>query len=267
MVSHLTAFLLVITFSVSACAQSSTPQSGGNRQGATEQQAQPGANSGTDRNGASSGSTSAGKLSGFSNDQLVSGLKEALSLGAQQSADKLSLADGFFKNAMIKILIPAEAKDVESKLRQLGMGSLVDDAILSMNRAAEMAAKDAAPIFLDAIKGMSVSDAAGIITGSSDAGTQYLKKSTSAQLTTRFTPVIKAALEKTDATKYWNDVFSSYNKIPFVKRVNPDLTAHVTQKALDGLFYEVALQEAQIRKDPLGTANSVIEQVFGAVKR
>ena len=161
--------------------------------------------------------------------------------------------------------MPPEAKDVESKLRSIGMGNLVDNAILSMTRAAEKASKDAAPIFISAIKQMTFTDAAKILTGPNDAATQYLKNTTSAQLTTKFKPVIQSALAATDATKYWNDVFSNYNKIPFVTKINTDLTSYVTQKALDGLFYTLAQEEAKIRKDPLGTANDIIKTVFGAL--
>ncbi|MFI5134669.1 MAG: DUF4197 domain-containing protein [Chitinophagales bacterium] len=249
----LLSLLVLITYSISSCAQLSQTQSS------------PGQNS--QNNPSSKNSSNQNALSGFTNDQMVSGLKEALSLGAQKSADKLSLTDGYFKNLPVKILMPPEAKDAETKLRDLGMGDQVDQAILSMNRAAETAAKDAAPIFLDAIKNMSVNDAVGVLTGPNDAATQYLKKTTSTELTTKFKPVVQSALEKTDATKYWGDVFNTYNKIPFVKKVNPDLTSYVTQKALDGLFYEVAQEEAKIRKDPVGTANDIISQVFGAVKK
>ena len=272
--------LLLISVAISSCAQMSQPQSSGQRQGTSPTQngqtTPSGTNSnsstGSQRSGASTTTNSSNTstkqgIGGLTNDQMISGLKEALSLGAQKSADQLSLTDGYFKNLAVKILMPPEAKEVEAQLRQLGMGQMVDNAILSMNRAAESAAKDAAPIFLDAIKHMSVNDAAGILTGPNDAATQYLKKTTSTQLTTKFKPVIEASLKKTDATKYWNDVFTYYNKIPFVNKVNPDLNSYVTQKALDGLFYAVAQQEAQIRKDPLGTANSVIEQVFGSIKR
>ncbi|MGB3074724.1 MAG: DUF4197 domain-containing protein [Chitinophagales bacterium] len=204
-----------------------------------------------------------GALSGLDSDHLVSGLKEALSLSAVNSSTILSATDGFFKNQAIKILMPPDVKMVETKLRSLGLGSEVDKALLSMNRAAEEAAKDAAPIFLDAIKGMSVNDAFGLIKGPNDAATQYLKKSTSAQLTEKFAPVIGKALDKTEATKYWSDVFGTYNKLPFVKPVDSDLKKYVTQKALDGLFYTMAQEEAKIRKDPAGTANSIIESVFG----
>lgn len=159
--------------------------------------------------------------------------------------------------------MPPDAKIVETKLRSLGMGDEVDKMILSMNRAAESAAKDAAPIFVDAIKSMSFSDAMGIVQGPNDAATQYLKRTTSAQLTAKFHPVIQAALDKTEATKYWSDIFSTYNKIPFVKPVNSDLNGYVTQKALDGLFLTMAGEEAKIRKDPAATANQLIQSVFG----
>lgn len=159
--------------------------------------------------------------------------------------------------------MPPDVKVVETKLRAMGLGSEVDKMLLSMNRAAEEAAKDAAPIFIEAIKSMSVNDAMGLITGPNDAATQYLKKSTSVQLTQKFAPVIDRALDKTEATKYWEDVFTTYNKLPFVKPVNADLEKYVTEKALDGLFYTMAQQEAQIRKDPAGTANDLIQTIFG----
>ena len=303
MFKNLAFLLLVAMIAVSSCAQMSQPQTGTQTQGNTSgssgsstpasskstklgssgssSQSTPSSSNQNNSTPTSSKSTKIGSsgtstqqspsssnqsgVPGLSNDQIISGLKEALSVGAQKSSDKLSLTDGFFKNLAIKILMPPEAKDVESKLRQLGMGSYVDNAILSMNRAAEQASKDAAPIFIDAVKHMSFTDATKILTGPNDAATQYLKKTTSAQLTTKFKPVIQSALDKTDATKYWNDVFSNYNKIPFVKKVNPDLQAYVTQKALDGLFYTLAQEEAKIRKDPAGTANSIIQTVFGSL--
>ncbi len=257
-------FLAAIT--MSSCAQLTLPKSGN---GSTASPSggtispRPGSSSTSTTN--SPGSNSQSGIPGLSNDQIISGLKEALSLGAQKSSDKLSVSDGFFKDLAIKILMPPEAKDVEAKLRAIGMGQQVDNAILSMNRAAEQASKDAAPIFISAVKSMSFSDATGILTGPNDAATQYLKRTTSPQLTSKFKPVIEAALAKTDATKYWTDVFSTYNKLPFVKKINPDLTGYVTQKALDGLFVTLAGEEAKIRKDPMGTANSIIQNVFGSL--
>lgn len=202
--------------------------------------------------------------SSLSTDEIVAGLKEALSVGANNSSQKLSAVDGFFANAAIKVLMPEEAKKVESTLRSAGMGSMVDKAILSMNRAAEEASKSAAPIFLDAIKGMSFQDALGILRGSDTAATSYLKGRTSAALTTAFKPVIESALEKTNATKYWKDLFEAYNKIPLTKKVNTDLTGYVTEKALGGLFFQVAQEEQKIRKDPAARVTDVLKKVFGS---
>jgi hypothetical protein len=203
--------------------------------------------------------------SGLSNDDVVAGLKEALSVGARNSSDKLSAVDGFFANAAIKVLMPEEAKKVESTLRNMGLGNMVDKAILSMNRAAEEASKSAAPIFVDAIKGMSIQDAFGILKGSDSAATVYLKGKTTANLTNAFKPVIETALEKTNATKYWKDVFETYNKLPTTfNKVNTDLSGYVTDKALTGLFFQVALEEQKIRKDPAARVTDILKKVFGS---
>ena len=202
--------------------------------------------------------------SGLSNDDIVQGLKEALSVGARNSADQLSAADGFFKNAVIKVLMPEEAKKVESILRNLGMGSMVDNVILSMNRAAEEASKSAAPIFVDAIKTMNIQDAVGILRGKDTAATSYLKGKTTPQLTTTFKPVIDKALATTNATKYWKDLFETYNKLPTTfKKIDTDLSSYVTTKALTGLFLQVAIEEQKIRKDPAARVNDILKKVFG----
>jgi uncharacterized protein DUF4197 len=200
---------------------------------------------------------------GLSSDDIVSGLKDALSKGTQKSTDKLSAVDGFFKDAAVKVLFPPEAAKMESTLRSAGFGPQVDKAILDINRAAEDAAKSAAPIFLNAIKGMSVSDGIGILRGSDTAATGYLRKSTSAQLTAAFLPVITNSLEKTGATSSWKTVVDAYNKIPLHKKVNPDLPAYTTQKALDGVFYYVAVEEKNIRKNPAAQADDLLKKVFG----
>lgn len=203
-----------------------------------------------------------GKLS---NDDIVAGLKEALSVGAKNSAGKLSSLDGFFKNEAIKLLMPPEAKKVESALRSAGLGTQVDKAILSMNRAAEEASKSAAPIFVDAIKQMSFQDALGILKGADTAATSYLKGKTTSALTTSFRPVIEEALKKTDATKYWKDVFETYNKLPTtLKKINPDLPGYVTDKALYGMFIQVAEEEKKIRKDPAARVSDILKKVFGS---
>jgi len=147
-------------------------------------------------------------------------------------------------------------------LRSLGMGSMVDKAILSMNRGAEDAAKGVGTIFWNSIKQMNVTDGLQILRGSDTAATSYLKKTTTAELVTKFRPVIDSSLAKFDATKYWNDVFSAYNKVS-LKKVNTDLTAYVTEKALSGLFYNIALQEQKIRKDPAAQVTGILKKVFG----
>lgn len=199
---------------------------------------------------------------GLSANTIASGLKEALEVGTKKGAEKLSSADGFFKDAAIKILMPDEAKKVEDKLRGIGLGEQVDNAILSMNRAAEDASKSAAPIFVNAIKQMTIQDAAGILKGGDFAATDYLKNKTTSNLTEAFRPVIEQSLAKGDATKYWNTIFSNYNKFS-LQKINPDLAAYVTEKALSGLFHEVALQEQKIRKDPAAQTTALLKQVFG----
>jgi len=200
--------------------------------------------------------------SSLSTDQIVAGLKEALNVGAQNSASKLSAADGFFKDAAVKILMPDEAKKVESTLRSMGMGKLVDDAILSVNRAAEDASKTAAPIFVNAVKSMSVKDALGILQGADTAATSYLRKTTNTDLTASFKPVIEQSLQKTNATKYWSEVFTAYNKVS-LKKVDPDLTNYVTSKALNGIFYYVGEEEKKIRTNPTAQVTDILKQVFG----
>lgn len=207
----------------------------------------------------SKNSSSSGNLS---SDEIVSGLKEALSLGAEKSGDKLSKTDGFFKDAAVKILLPKEVQDVEKKMRMLGMGKLVDNAVLSMNRAAEDASKSAAPIFLSAIKKMTVTDALNILRGTDTAATGYLRKSTTPELVASFRPVIEESLKKVDATKYWTDVFTTYNRFSS-KPVDTDINSYVTTKALDGLFYYVAQEEVNIRKNPAGRVTDVLKKVFG----
>ncbi len=199
----------------------------------------------------------------LSNADIVSGLKEALVQGATKGSTTLSQVDGFFANAALKILLPPEAAKVESTLRSLGMGKQVDDAILSMNRAAEDACKSAAPIFTNAIKQMSVGDALGILKGSDTAATSYLRGKTTTDLSAAFKPVIEASLTKVNATKYWNTLITAYNKVSFQK-VNPDLSAYVTDKSLSGIFYQVGQEEKNIRKDPAARASDILKKVFGS---
>lgn len=198
-----------------------------------------------------------------STTQIAAALKEALTIGTQNSTGRLSTVNGFFANAALKILMPPEAQKVESALRKVGLGSVVDKAILSMNRGAEDAASAAAPIFVNAIKQMSITDAIGILRGGDFAATNYFKDKTTAALTEAFRPVITNALKKVDATKYWSDVFSTYNKISSTP-VNTDLSAYVTEKAIAGIFHEVSLEEQKIRKDPAARVTDLLKTVFGS---
>jgi len=202
-----------------------------------------------------------GTTGGLSNADIVSGLKDALRVGTDSATKQLSSVNGFFANAAIKVLMPPEAKKVEKTLRNVGMGKLVDNAILSMNRAAEDASQFAGPIFWNAIKSMSIQDALGILKGGDFAATDYLKAHTTKELTTAFKPVIEKSLTKVDATKYWKDVFSTYNKFSS-NPVNTDLTAYVTEKALDGIFHEIGLEEQKIRKDPVARVTDILKKVF-----
>lgn len=197
----------------------------------------------------------------LTNADIVAGLKEALSVGTQNSTIKLSAVDGFFKNAAIKILMPEEAKRVESTLRNLGMGELVDNAVLSMNRAAEDAAHGAGNIFFNAIKQMTISDAVGILKGGDFAATNYFKTKTTDALTQSFKPVIQQSLSKVNATKYWGDVVSVYNQFSS-RKIETDLSAYVTQKAMDGIFFQLGLEEQKIRKDPVARTTELLKRVF-----
>lgn len=197
----------------------------------------------------------------LSQADIVNGLKEALSVGTNNGTTKLSAVDGFFKDAALKILMPAEAQKVEQKLRAIGLGKQVDNAILSMNRAAEDAAKSAASIFLNAVKGITIQDGLGILQGGDFAATHFLKDRTTAQLTEAFRPVIEASLQKVNATKYWKTLFTTYNAVS-KEQVNPDLTAYVTEKAMTGIFYQIGLEEQKIRKDPLARTTELLKKVF-----
>ena len=201
-----------------------------------------------------------GKLS---SDEIVAGLKEALTIGSQNAGDLVSKVDGYYKNPEIFIPMPPEAKEMEKKLRQLGMGTQVDKFVETLNRAAEEAAKGAAPIFGNAIKQMTVNDGLKILNGPDDAATDYLTKTTRTPLKTKFRPVVEQAIEKVQLTKHWEPLATAYNKIPFVKKVNPDLNDYTTEKGLDGLFIMVAKEEKKIRKDPLARVTDLLKKVFG----
>ncbi len=198
----------------------------------------------------------------LSNDQVIGGLKDALKQGTSKGVDILSAKDGFFRNQAIKILFPSEAQKVEKTLRDIGLGSMVDDAIEKLNRAAEDAAVGAKDIFVGAITQMTVNDAMNILMGEKNACTEYLKRTTSQALYDKFNPVIKTSLDKVGALKIWNEVISRYNKVPFVQQVNPNLDDHVTKKALEGLFVMVEKEEREIRVNPAQRLTDLMKRVF-----
>jgi len=206
---------------------------------------------------------SVGSTGGFSKEEAAEAIKESLIKGATSGTEIVSKVDGYFKDPEIKIPFPEDVQVVEKKLRSIGAGAKVDEAILSINRAAETAASEAKPIFVAAIKSLTVTDAINIVKGEDDAATRYLDKTTNAPLYEKFKPVITAALEKTGATKHWTTVISSYNKIPLVKKVNPDLEDYVTNKAIYGLFIMIAKEEKLIRDDPAARTSDLLKKVFG----
>jgi len=198
----------------------------------------------------------------FSKEEAAGALKEAFIQGTGKGVDILSQANGYLGNPQVKIPIPPEAQNVEKKLRALGLGGEVDKAIESLNRAAEDAAVEAKDIFIGAIKAITITDAINIVKGNKDAGTRMLESKTTNDLTAKFSPIINASLAKVDATKYWSDIMAKYNKIPFVKKVETDLTAYVTQKAIDGLFVMIAKEELNIRENPAARTTQLLQKVF-----
>lgn len=190
------------------------------------------------------------------------GLKEALLKGVSVGADKVSQVDGYLKDPQIKIPFPPDVKKVEDRLRQAGLGNQVDRFVETLNHGAEDAAKEAKPIFISAIQQMTIADAWAILKGEQDAATQYLKKTTSDQLKAKFKPVIQNSLNKVNATKYYSDLVNTYNKIPFVDKVNPDLDNYATDLAIQGLFTMIAKEEANIRANPVARTTDILKRVF-----
>ena len=201
--------------------------------------------------------------SGLSTDEIAGGLKEALQKGAQTGTAKLSSPGGFLENAALKIIMPPEAQKIESTLRKLGFNQLMDDMIVSMNRAAEDACKTAVPIFTTAIKEMTITDGINILRGSDTSATSYLRTKTNTALAQSFSPIIKTSLDKVNATQYWEKIITTYNKIPLIgKKMNPDLVAYVTDKSLSGIYVEIALQEKDIRANPAARTSALLQKVF-----
>jgi len=193
---------------------------------------------------------------------VIAGLKEALVKGTGSGTASASKLDGYFKNPRLKIPFPPEITKVETKLRSMGFDGLVDKFILSLNRGAEKAATEAKPIFVDAITSMTVKDAWGILRGEDNAATDYLRRTTSASLEAAFKPVIKTSLDAVDATKHFTNIVNTYNKIPLLDDVNPNLEDYVTDKAMFGLFLLIEDEEKKIRQDPIARTTELLKKVF-----
>ena len=208
--------------------------------------------------------TGKNKTSGITENEAGQGIKEALLQGVTTAVLNLNKTDGFFGSEFYKMLLPEDAKKVEKTLRNIGMGAQVDKAVLAINRGAEDAVAFAKPIFFDAVKQMTLTDALNIIKGSKDAATNYFKDKTKQKLITAFTPSVKTSLDKVDATKHYSDIITTYNKLPTTfKKINPDLPSYVVGKAIDALFDQVAKEEANIRANPLARTSDILKKVFG----
>jgi len=189
-------------------------------------------------------------------------LKEALNNGVTKEVSKLTAADGFYKNEAVKILMPEELQKVDKMLRKMGMGNLADEGIKSLNRAAEDAVKEATPIFVNSIKNMSITDAKNILMGSDNAATTYLQSSTSTALYAKFNPVVKESIGKVGADQIWSNLITQYNSLPLVSKVNPDIVDYVTNKALDGVFKMIAVEEKDIRGNLSSRTSNLLKNVF-----
>ncbi len=199
----------------------------------------------------------------LTNNEVISGLREALTVGTNNSTSLTSKLDGFYKNPEIFIPFPPEAIKVKEKVEALGMKKQVDEFVMTLNRSAETASKEAAPIFIGAIKEMTIADGFAILRGADNAATSYLKEKTSAQLKIKFNPIVKNAIDQVEVTKYWNPVISTYNKLPFIEKQNPNLEDYITTKAMDGLFLMIEKEEKKIRKDPVARISELLKKVFG----
>jgi len=205
---------------------------------------------------------------GVTENEAAQAMRQALDQGVDKGISFLNREDGFFGNQAYKLLLPPEAQKIENAMRQIGMGSLVDRAILQINRAAEEAVGFARPIFVNAIREMTITDAINIIKGGSNAATQYFRQKTTAQLVAAFAPIIKGSLDKFSATKYYGDIVNTYNGFPTtINKLNPDLPSYVVERAVDALFDQVAKEEANIRSNAAARTTDILKKVFGWAAR
>lgn len=217
------------------------------------------------KSSAGSSSTSSGGVSSLSNEETSSGLKEALTQGVGKAVSSLGAADGFFGNKAVKIPLPDSLKKIQKGMKLIGMGKQSDELVLKMNRAAEAAVPEAKTLLVDSIKKMTLADAKAILTGPQDAATQYFKKTTSAQMGEKFLPIVTKATENVALADSYNKYAEMGSKFGVVKKEDANINQYVTKKALDGVYYMIAQEEAAIRKDPLGQASSLLKKVFGSI--
>jgi len=215
-----------------------------------------------------SAQTTGSSAPSLTNDEVISGLKEALQVGIKNSVNLTSVTDGFLKNDSIRLPFPPDAIKVKEKAMDLGLTGKVSEFETTLNRAAEEATKEALPIFVDAITNMSVQDGFAILKGGNGAATKFLKDQTTSKLVTAFSPKVKSATSKVELTKYWNPIITKYNNAMTLtggQKLNPDLDAYITQKAIEGLFYMVEKEENKIRKDPVARVTDLLVKVFGSL--
>jgi len=199
---------------------------------------------------------------GLSQTEIANGLKQALDKGIDEQVTKLTQTDGFYRNALVKILLPEELQKVEKGLRDIGLGGLADEGIKALNRAAEDATREATPIFVNAIKEMTFTDAKNILLGDNRAATSYLEDRTQSELYQKFNPVIQNSFQKVGADQIWSNIITKYNNIPFTQNVNPDLTDYVTQEALKGVYTMIAVEETEIRTKVGSRTTDLLRKVF-----
>lgn len=201
-------------------------------------------------------------LPGIDNQMIGNGLKQALDFGIDKQVTKLTSTDGFYKNELVKILLPEELQKVDNTLRAIGLGKLADEGIKALNRAAEDAVSEATPIFVDAVKQITFNDVRSILLGTDDAATQYLEGKTNAALYNKFNPVIKNSFAKVGADQIWTNLITKYNDLPLTNNVNPDLTDYVTQQALQGVYTMIAVEEKEIRTKTQSRTTDLLKRVF-----
>ncbi|PIF01525.1 MAG: hypothetical protein CR994_00870 [Maribacter sp.] len=200
--------------------------------------------------------------SGIGNLEIAQGLREALNMGIEKQVTRLTKADGFYKNELVKIMLPEELQKVDKTLRDIGLGNLADEGLKVLNRAAEDAVGEATPIFMDAVKGITFNDAKNILMGSDDAATRYLTNTTQTALYNKFNPIIKNSFEKVGADQIWNNLIAKYNSLPLTRKVNPDLTDYVTNEALNGVYTMIAIEEKEIRTKVSSRTTDLLRKVF-----